>query len=70
MDPRAERRQGAAIRVLAREGTQVDEMDENGDGEISPVEFYNHCRKQLAANQPTFEEALRVHQVLRVALLR
>jgi len=41
---------------------EVEEMDTNGDGVISPEEFYRHCRRHLAANRATFSEAMRQHQ--------
>lgn len=41
---------------------EVDAIDINGDGVISPEEFYQHCRMCLSADQGTFEQALRRHQ--------
>jgi len=41
---------------------EVEDIDTNKDGVISPEEFYRHCRTKLAANRATFDEAMRMHQ--------
>jgi len=41
---------------------EVDTIDTNGDGVISPEEFYRHCRKNISANEATYAEALAQHQ--------
>ena len=43
---------------------QFDSMDLNGDGVISPHEFYQNCRRKLSANAATFDAALKEHQVI------
>jgi len=45
-------------------------IDLNGDGFISPEEWYHHCRLRLAANQETYEAALQRHQDVFMDLTR
>lgn len=51
-----------AVALLSK-SLQFDSMDINGDGVISPHEFYQNCRRKLSANNATFEAALKQHQV-------
>lgn len=60
--------QNAQWIVNASGGTQLNEMDINGDGGIEPSEFYAFCRKKLCANVSTFNAALSLHQVLVLTL--
>ena len=46
----------------AMSDAEVDEMDTDGDGVVSPEEFFRHCRRCIASNFATFDAAMSTHQ--------
>jgi Ca2+-binding EF-hand superfamily protein len=41
---------------------EVEQMDTNGDGIVSPEEFFTHCKKNLALSNESFEAAVDLYQ--------
>jgi len=41
---------------------EVDSMDKNGDGVISPEEFFTHCKKNMNLTKSSFEAAVDLYQ--------
>jgi len=41
---------------------EVENMDTNADGVVSPEEFFTHCKRNLAMDKPAFKAAVDLYQ--------